>query len=673
MTTRVLTGAYPAGYTIASGITTLSLTSTAYVGGTGVATAYGATGAYSVTNHGRIFETYGASDPHRAAGVYLGQGGSVTNGGRNDTQALIEGYRGVFIGSAPGTVKNFGTIIGDYRSGVFLSSSLPGGRVVNGSEADTTALIEGGAYSVGVGVSVGGRVRNFATIRGSDGVQGVANGISLTNGSLTDTTALIAGGATGAGVILFYDSRVRNFATISGRDGVDIASGVVTNGSPLDNEALISGSYYGVLFGDGKLVNHGTILGQSDHGVQCLGRGVVANGSPGDPNALIEGTTGVYFANRLAGAGSDRLVNYGTIEGTGGVGQAGVSVEAGAVATVTNFGLISGAGGVALDFNSSADVLIVEAGCSFQGAVTGDGGTLELASGTGTVAIRPADGRITVSGSMAPATFKDFGVLRIDAGASFASTGAVAIAGGQIVSDAGSLVLGSSRGSRIANAGLVEAADGGDITLNGVLVNAGTILADGGTIIADADISGGGVLEASAGTLTLRGAVADSEQAVIAGGTLDFATFFDGPVTFTRAGGQLGLAQSQSYRLPIFGFSNKGASSLDLGDIGFVSPNEATYAKLSKGFGLLTVTDGTRTANLFLVGAFSRSTFTTASDGHGGVIVVASLSPPVAASHAFIAAMATLAPSAAAPLHQADAARPSGGSLLAPNRHAMIA
>jgi hypothetical protein len=672
MTTKVLAGTYSAGYTIASGVTTLRLTSTGYVAGSGIATPYGATTAYSIVNRGRIFETY--STPHllRDDGVYLGQGGSVTNGGRNDTQARIEGYRGVFIGSAPGTVRNFGAIIGDYRSGVDLYSSVSGGLVVNGSVDDTGALIEGGAYSVGVGVSAGARVRNFASISGEVGVEGLANGISLTNGALDDKSALITGEG-GSGLLLFYDERVRNFATISGVDAVGIDSGVVTNGSALDTAALISGTYYGVSSVTGKLTNFGTVSAQPGIGIKFVGRAVLVNGSPDDASALIVGGTGIYLANLSASAGRDSLVNYGTIEGAGGLGQAGVSVEAGTTATVTNFGLISGAGGVAVDFNSSADVLIVEAGCAFEGSVTGDGGTLELASGTGVIGLHPADGRITVSGDIAPTTFQDFDALRIDAGASFSSSGTVAIAGGQVINDAGWLVLGSYRKTGILNAGLIEASAGGAITVNGTLVNTGTLLASGGALTVAAAVSGGGVLMASAGTLSLDGQVSDLERAVVAGGTLDFNTVFEGSVTFTRAGGQLGLAQSQLYHAAISGFSHTGGSSLDLGDIAFVNGEQATYTPFGDGFGLLTVTDGTHTANLYLLGDYRHSTFTTSSDGHGGVTVKTSQTPTIVTAHLFIAAMATLGDGAGTPLHHAEAPGIPGAPLLAPNRHAIVA
>ena len=58
--------------------------------------------------------------------------------------------------------------------------------------------------------------------------------------------------------------------------------------------------------------------------------------------------------------------------------------------------------------------------------------------------------------------------------------------------------------------------------------------------------------------------------------------------------------------------------------------------------GVLTVTDGTHVAKINLTGDYTAATFTAASDGHGGVAIVAAPTPPLA-SHVFVAAIAGLA------------------------------
>jgi hypothetical protein len=63
---------------------------------------------------------------------------------------------------------------------------------------------------------------------------------------------------------------------------------------------------------------------------------------------------------------------------------------------------------------------------------------------------------------------------------------------------------------------------------------------------------------------------------------------------------------------------------------------------------VLTVTDGTHTANITLAGNFSNSTFTPSGDGHGGTTIV---DPPAFASAALFASQAaTMGTSAATSL-----------------------
>ncbi len=260
---------------------------------------------------------------------------------------------------------------------------------------------------------------------------------------------------------------------------------------------------------------------------------------------------------------------------------------------------------------------MVEAGSAFIGSIDGGGGTLVLASGTGTLTGLLAGGSVTVSGSMAPTTFGDFATVEIGAGATFSSSGAVTIAAGQTLIDSGSLILGGAK-TTVANAGLIETSGAGVLTVKGAVKNTGLLSADGGT-------------------LTVNGAVTGKGAATINGGTLDFASAFNEAVTFKGTTGVLELAQSQGYTANVSGFSKSRGTSLDLADIAFVGAGEATYSG-TKTSGVLTVTDGTHTAHINLVGNYLKSTFIAASDGHGGTIVHDPQAPP----HRLIAAMARL-------------------------------
>ena len=92
----------------------------------------------------------------------------------------------------------------------------------------------------------------------------------------------------------------------------------------------------------------------------------------------------------------------------------------------------------------------------------------------------------------------------------------------------------------------------------------------------------------------------------------------------------------------------------------FQSAGEATFSGTTSG-GVLTVIAWTHTATIHLIGDYTHAVFTAASDGHGGVLIVASAAP---SANAFAAAMASMAAPAAAALPGLPVP-PTGASLLA--------
>jgi len=145
---------------------------------------------------------------------------------------------------------------------------------------------------------------------------------------------------------------------------------------------------------------------------------------------------------------------------------------------VTNFGAIDDAGGVAVQFMSSSDRLIDEAGSTFTGAVMGGGGTLELATGSGSI----AEGATSFSG---------FGAYVVDAGGDWtlAGAGTVSAAASMIVAGYLLTIDAITGGSGGAGSGSSNAGNG----LVGVaLVGAGGTLANGGAIGGGAGGNGSG-------------------------------------------------------------------------------------------------------------------------------------------------------------------------------------
>jgi hypothetical protein len=175
---------------------------------------------------------------------------------------------------------------------------------------------------------------------------------------------------------------------------------------------------------------------------------------------------------------------------------------------------------------------------------------------------------------------------------------------------------------------------------NALVIDAMGVWTLAGTLAVPAVQNGGVIENANAGVAVVQGAVTGSGSAVVNGGTLDFASTFSQNVAFSGATGVLELAHSLAYRKSISGFSKTGGTKLDLLDIALGSGTKATFSGTSTS-GVLSVTDGTHTARIKLVGDYQSSTFTVATDNHGGVLVT-DPSRPSAAS-AFASAMAGMA------------------------------
>jgi len=355
----------------------------------------------------------------------------------------VEGYSGVKIATAAGTVSNFGTILGQgnsYAAGVFLSA---GGRVTNGGGTDRSALIEG---------------QN--------------------------------------GVICYGSATVGNSGTILGDDsaGVDLVdSGSLTNGSLNNAGARISG-VVGVTVNDASVANFGTITGLSDaagYGVRLLGGSSLTNAAAGHATALIEGYTGLY-----TNAANATVTNLGTIAGLGGgvaldfypsandtlVVEAGCAFE-GAVfggegtldlgsgtGTISNFGTaaLTVSGSMAATTFQGFDTVVVSSGATFT-----DGGAVTLAAGQ---------------------TVQSAGILNLG------GTGKNSIANAGLIetTGAGNLTLAGA----LTNNGTV-AANGGTLVAGGSITGSGAFDIGGGTLDVTVAFAHNVTFTATAGVLEL--------------------------------------------------------------------------------------------------------------------------------------------------------------------------
>jgi hypothetical protein len=104
-----------------------------------------------------------------------------------------------------------------------------------------------------------------------------------------------------------------------------------------------------------------------------------------------------------------------------------------------------------------------------------------------------------------------------------------------------------------------------------------------------------------------------------AGETLEVISTYSGQVSFTASTGILELLNSSGFAGTVAGMT--GQDTIDFADIDPTKVQQPTYSGTASG-GILTVTDGSHTANIALVGNYIASTFVRSSDGHGGANVV---------------------------------------------------
>jgi hypothetical protein len=155
------------------------------------------------------------------------------------------------------------------------------------------------------------------------------------------------------------------------------------------------------------------------------------------------------------------------------------------------------------------------------------------------------------------------------------------------------------------------------------ITNAGTIESDG-TVVIDSAVTNTGTLKVNSGLMQINAAVTGAGKINIGDGTLEISVAHAAEaVRFTTTTGILQLDNSQTYTGAVTGFTTSTGTEFDLRDIGFSSGGtHATFVDNgSHTGGTLTVSDGTHTAKIKLVGNYTGSTFDVADDGHGGTIV----------------------------------------------------
>jgi autotransporter passenger strand-loop-strand repeat protein len=354
--------------------------------------------------------------------------------------------------------------------------------------------------------------------------------------------------------------------------------------------------------------------------------------------------TTIYGGDQLVGG--DSFYTFVAPGGTEVVESAGFSELAtisGGVQVVfgDSFYALTEAGGTQVVWGSGA--LTYDGGVSsggFEFAVTGGiaeyntiyAGATEFVVSAGSAEYEFIYGTEVVSNSEVTSTFVLAGGVQVINGGGYAACSYVYDSGTMFVENGG-----SGEGTTVYSGGN-EYLYGGDDDFS-VVYAGGNMFVESGGVAGFAVLSGGTQQIASGGYADETDVYSGGYQGVSSGGVAVSTFIYSGGImevakgasvsgsviTFGTSGGYLLLDDSQHFSGVISGLdSNPGNGAdtnyLDLRDIVYGASTHLSWTQAS-GSGTLTVTDGSHTANLDLLGTFTLSDFRMSVDAVGGTYV----------------------------------------------------
>jgi autotransporter passenger strand-loop-strand repeat protein len=492
--------------------------------------------------------------------LVLGSAAGTTVSSRG-VEILISG------GSASGTVVNSGgvelVLSGGVASGGFVE--IGGVEFINGGTAFGTTVSNGGAEVVRRGIA-------HSTTVSSGGIEAIYNGGADASTTVRGGAEIVQGGTAysttvSSGIQAIYSGGTAISATVL-RGGYEfVQSGGV------DSAVTIGGGLFEVASGASTGRSPVTFAGggtlQLDGSVSF--GGVVAGFAVPDRLDLRDIAFGVGTMVSFTEANNG---TSGTLTVMDGTHTANITLLGSY--TPSQFSVSSdGNGGTAVTDPAPGQRLQVLSGQVENGAVLLSGSTLTVHSGGAANGTIDSGGKDIVFGTAAGTTVNNGGLEVVQSGG---------FAGGATI-DGG----------------------GGGIVQSGGMETGATVLAGGYALVRS-----GGMDSA----VTINGGLFE----VASGGSTSSA-----PVTFD-VGGTLQLDASVSFGGLVAGFAPLSPmvppDRLDLRDIAFGSGTTVGFTEAHGGTsGTLTVSDGTHTANIELLGQYAASQFTAQSDGNGGTFI----------------------------------------------------
>ena len=565
---------------------------------------------------------------------------------------------GGIIASVGATALTIDTGAATIANAGVLDAAGTGGLVID-SAIDNTGGLDAHASTLTVNGAVSG-----------SGIGGVVNGtLKFTASSTFNEDVAFKAGATGTLELAHgqtYAGMISGFSSL-GMNGLDLDDVTFTSGV---TKAAFSGSTTsGVL-----TVTDGTHTARINLSGDYLNSTFTTSLGAGGVGTRIIDTRPIAWTHQVSG-------NFATAaDWTGGVAPA-----------AANDAILEAPGSTAYIVIASTNETVssVQTASTARLAITGGVFTVTNGTGSGSNAGQVSvtqNGTLDIGG-----VFANPGLLLVENnGAVHVAAGGLTLTGGGKFYLADNTVEGATTGATLTTSNIIYGAGqlgGGQMTLinqaagviesygaspltidtgANTITNAGLFLATsaGGMTIASA-VANTGHFAVNGGSLTVTGAVSGSGYGEVVKGILDFAGAFNENVVFTAAStGALELGHSIGYTGKIQGLSTTGTNALDLGDITFTTgATTASFAGTTTS-GVLTVTDGTHTAQIHLIGNYVGHTFTV-SAGVGGVgtKVVDPVAPAAGPSrniasplplHTFVQAMAGLGAGHAAASPGAD-------------------
>ncbi|HWE76697.1 MAG TPA: AIDA repeat-containing protein [Stellaceae bacterium] len=569
-----LPGSVGGGLSIASGGIAIGT----QVGSDGFVFDYGSAGATLLANGGWLSIASGGSAidtlVDSGGSIFIGSGGFaartiISSGGIEkdagtgfDAVVASSGTEQILYGAVASglTVEGFGT-----------ATVYQGGTLDNGT-------IDGGFIDIASGATVDGTI-GFTSVGGGLEIDATgAFGTPITgyaNGSYTS--------ATGDGSVAYFGGPWTwiDFAAIS--FGSDTT---ITFAEASDN---LSGT---LVVSDG-IQSASVVLAGQYTGSDFIGRGG-ATGTRIDPSSIF-----------LTGAGptiTGTTIESGTTPSLGGIPQPVTSVMQEDPDPITMSTVSAGQTFSGLSFpHSNEGVLLIAPGGIAIGTQIGSGGTVFV---MGSAADTTAQGGLlyTLSGGIITDSIAGGGLIDVDSGA---------VAFGTVLSSGG-----SANDSGI-DIGTVVESGGAEYIYSGGIASALTV-DEGGSAV----VSGGATLES--GTIN--------------GGTLEITSgaSVSGPLGFASGGGTLQIDSTGTFGAMVGGFSSgaildaeqgettiPGTTAIDFTAIAWGSNTSFSFSEASNNLsGTLTVSDGTNSASLTLLGQYMAAAFGgPIKDAVGGTLI----------------------------------------------------